>query len=131
MNHRAPNYTDDIMNATGGRGVDVIVEMAAHINLDRDLGLLAKGGRVVVVGNRGRIEIDPRDAMGRDAAIIGMTLFNASDRDLVEIHAGARRRPRDRHAEPRHQPGNAARRRRARTRSGHGTGRARQIVLTV
>ena len=87
VNHRAPNYTDDIMKATRGRGVDVIVEMAAHINLDRDLGLLAKGGRVVVVGNRGRIEINPRDAMGRDGSIIGMTLFNASDRDLVEIHA--------------------------------------------
>ena len=87
VNHRAPNYTDEIMRATGGRGVDVIVEMAAHINLDKDLGLLAKGGRVVVVGNRGRVEIDARQAMGRDAAILGMTLFNATDADLVEIHA--------------------------------------------
>jgi NADPH:quinone reductase len=87
VNHRAPNYTDEIMKATGGRGVDVIVEMAAHVNLDRDLSLLAGRGRVVVVGNRGRIEINPRDAMGRDAAIIGMTLFNATERDLAEIHA--------------------------------------------
>ncbi|MBI3493552.1 MAG: NADPH:quinone reductase, partial [Acidobacteria bacterium] len=39
VSHRAANYTDDIMRATGGRGVDVIIEMAAHINLDRDLGL--------------------------------------------------------------------------------------------
>ena len=87
VNHGVPNYTDDIMKATRGRGVDVIIEMAAHINLDRDLSLLAKGGRVAVVGNRGRIEINPRDAMGREAAIIGMTLFNASDRDFTEIHA--------------------------------------------
>jgi NADPH:quinone reductase len=87
VNHGVPNYTDDVMKATRGRGVDVIIEMAAHINLDRDLSLLAKGGRVVVVGNRGRIEINPRDAMGREAAIIGMTLFNASDRDFAEIHA--------------------------------------------
>jgi len=75
------------MRATNGRGVDVIVEMAAHINLDRDLTLLAKGGRVVVVGNRGRVEIDARQAMGRDAAILGLMLFNTSDRDLAEIHA--------------------------------------------
>jgi len=87
VNHGAPNYTDDIMRATGGRGVDVIIEMAAHINLDRDLSLLAKHGRIVVVGNRGRVEIDPRQAMGRDAAIFGMTLFNATDRDVAEIHA--------------------------------------------
>jgi NADPH2:quinone reductase len=88
VNHRAPNYTDDIMRATGGRGVDVIIEMAAHINLDRDLTLLARHGRLVVVGSRGPIEINPRNAMGRDAAILGMTLFNATERDLAEIHAG-------------------------------------------
>jgi len=88
VNHRDSNYADAIMKATGGRGVDLIVEMAAHINLDRDLGLLAKHGRVVVVGNRGRTEIDARQAMGRDAAILGMTLFNATEPDLVEIHAG-------------------------------------------
>jgi len=87
VNHRAPKYTDDIMAATGGRGVDVIVEMLANVNLDRDLTLLAKHGRVVVVGNRGRIDINPRDAMGRDAAILGMTLLNATPEDLVEIHS--------------------------------------------
>ena len=87
VNHRAPNYTEDIMRATDGRGVNLIVEMAAHVNLDRDLGLLAKWGRIVVVGNRGRVEIDARQAMGRDAAILGMTLFNVTDVEFVEIHA--------------------------------------------
>jgi NADPH2:quinone reductase len=87
VNHREANYTDAIMKATGGRGVNVIVEMAAHLNLDRDLGLLARHGRVVTVGNRGRVEIDARQAMGRDAAILGMTLFNATETDLAEIHA--------------------------------------------
>jgi len=87
FNHRSPNYTDEIMRATGGKGVNLIVEMAAHVNLDRDLALLARFGRVAVVGNRGRVEIDPRLAMGRDAAVLGMTLFNVSDADLVEIHA--------------------------------------------
>ena len=88
VNHKDPNYTDEIRRATGGRGVDAIVEMAAHINLDRDLGLLAKRGRVVVVGNRGRTEIDARQAMGRDATILGMSLFNVSETDMSEIHAG-------------------------------------------
>jgi NADPH2:quinone reductase len=87
VNHKADGYADQIMKATGGAGVNLIVEMAAHVNLDRDLGMLAKYGRVVVVGNRGRTEIDARQAMGRDAAILGMTLFNVSDADFVEIHA--------------------------------------------
>ena len=88
VNHRTPGYADDIMKATGGKGVDLIIEMAAHVNLDRDLGLLAKYGRVVVVGSRGKTEIDARQAMGRDAAILGMTLFNVTDAEFVEIHAG-------------------------------------------
>jgi len=87
VNHREDAYTDGIMKATGGRGVDLIIEMAAHINLDRDLGLLAKSGRVVVVGNRGRIEINPRDAMGRDADIRGLMFFNATEGDLRDIYA--------------------------------------------
>ena len=87
VNHKDAGYADAIMKATGGAGVNLIVEMAAHVNLDRDLGLLAKHGRVVVVGNRGRTEIDARQAMGRDAAILGMTLFNVTDADFVEMHA--------------------------------------------
>src|SRR5439155_314701 len=87
VNHHTANHLDEILRATGGRGVDVIVEMAAHINLDKDLSLLAPRGRVVVVGNRGRVEIDARQAMGRDAAILGMTLFNATDADVASIHA--------------------------------------------
>jgi NADPH2:quinone reductase len=87
INHKEPNHFDEVMRATGGRGVDVIVEMAAHINLDKDLGVLAPHGRVVVVGNRGRVEIDARQAMGRDAAILGMTLFNVTAPELVSIHA--------------------------------------------
>ncbi len=88
VNHRQSGYADEIMKATGGKGVNLIVEMAAHVNLDRDLGLLAKYGRVVVVGNRGKTEIDARQAMGRDAAILGMTLFNVTETEFVEIHAG-------------------------------------------
>jgi NADPH2:quinone reductase len=87
VNHREPNYLEEVMRATGGRGVDVVLEMAAHINLDKDLTLLAPHGRVVVIGNRGRVEIDPRQTMGRDAAILGMTLFNADPAELASIHA--------------------------------------------
>jgi NADPH2:quinone reductase len=87
VNHREPGYLEAITRATGGRGVDVVLEMAAHLNLDKDLGLLARGGRVVVIGNRGRVEIDARQTMGRDGAILGMTLFNATPAELASIHA--------------------------------------------
>jgi NADPH2:quinone reductase len=85
--HRTPDYEKQITAFTGGRGVDLITEMLANVNLAKDLNLLAPAGRVVVIGNRGTIEINPRDAMMREASILGMTLWGATDSDLDEIHA--------------------------------------------
>jgi NADPH2:quinone reductase len=87
LDHRSANYLDELMTLTGGRGADVILEMLANVNLDRDLGVLAPFGRVVVVGSRGRVEIDPRQMMGRDANVHGMSLFNATPAELSSIHA--------------------------------------------
>jgi NADPH:quinone reductase len=87
LNHNDPGYMEKIPEFTNGRGVDIIVEMAAHFNLGEDLRFLATGGRVVVVGGRGKVEIDPRDAIKRDATIVAMSLFNASPQELAGIHA--------------------------------------------
>jgi NADPH2:quinone reductase len=88
LNHRDADYLQRILPLTGGAGVDVVLEMLANVNLDRDLELLAFRGRIVVIGSRGRVEIDPRKTMGKDAAILGMTLFNATREEFKEIHAG-------------------------------------------
>ncbi len=87
FNHREDGYSDKAYAATGENGFDVIIEMLANVNLDRDLDLLAHGGRVVVVGSRGRIEIDPRKTMKKDTSILGMTLVNASEEEKDAIHA--------------------------------------------
>jgi NADPH2:quinone reductase len=87
ISHKAPRYAEAILHATDGRGVDVVLEMLANVNLDTDLTLLARFGRVVVVGSRGRIEIDPRATMRRDASILGMTSFNIASSDIASIHA--------------------------------------------
>jgi len=87
LNHRDADYAAQVLTLTGGRGADVIIEMLANVNLDRDLDVLALHGRVVVVGNRGRIEIDPRKLMGKDGAIVGMVGPNATPEDLRETHA--------------------------------------------
>jgi NADPH2:quinone reductase len=88
LDHHAPDYLEQLMKITSGRGPDVILEMLANVNLGRDLGVVAKGGRVVVIGSRGAVEINPRLAMTRDATILGMSLFNASPQELASIHAG-------------------------------------------
>ena len=87
VDHHQPNYLAEAARLTGGQGFDLILEMLANVNLGKDLGVLSKFGRVVVIGSRGKVEIDPRDTMGRDASILGMTLFNTNERELASIHA--------------------------------------------
>jgi NADPH:quinone reductase len=87
FDHRAPDHFEQVMRATDGRGVDVIVEMLANVNLGNDLTILAKGGRVVIIGSRGRVEIDPRDTMQRDADVRGMILPNTPPAELASVHA--------------------------------------------
>ena len=70
FNHTTPGYLDDVMKATGGRGVDVVLEMAAHINLDKDLIARQPGPRRRH-RQRGRRRDDARQAMGKDATILG------------------------------------------------------------
>lgn len=87
FDHKSPNYMDQILATTEGHGVDIILEMLANVNLGNDLKILAPRGRVVVIGSRGRVEIDPRDTMKRDAAILGMLLFNLPKTEAIGIHA--------------------------------------------
>ncbi|HET7585084.1 MAG TPA: NADPH:quinone reductase [Gemmatimonadaceae bacterium] len=90
LDHSAEGYLDALAELTDGRGVDVVLEMLANVNLGRDATVLAPHGRIVVIGSRGPVEINPRDLMGRDADIRGMTLFNATRDDLASIHAALR-----------------------------------------
>jgi NADPH:quinone reductase len=87
FDHSKPEHADEILKFTGGRGVDVILEMLANVNLATDLKLLALRGRAVVIGNRGEITINPRELMARRASVCGFTLWAATDAEAVEIHA--------------------------------------------
>lgn len=86
FDHHDPGRLDRIREITGGRGVDIVIEMLANANLDADLTLLGLHGRVVVVGSRGRVEIDPRATMGKDASIMGMALWNVPPKERVAIN---------------------------------------------
>jgi NADPH2:quinone reductase len=86
LDHRAPGCRDEVMRITGGRGVDLVVEMLANENLGADIAMLARHGRVVVVGSRGEATINPRDLMSRDAAVLGMLLWNIPETDEAEVH---------------------------------------------
>jgi NADPH2:quinone reductase len=88
FNHRTAGYTDAILKATNGRGVDVVVEMLANVNLGADLKLLAKFGRVIVIGSRGDVTITPRELMARSASVRGFVLWSVSPADEADMVAG-------------------------------------------
>jgi NADPH2:quinone reductase len=87
FNHHEEGYLQRVMEVTMGKGVDVILEMLANVNLGKDLGALAKRGRVAVIGSRGKVEIDPRDLMGREADIRGVMLGHATAAQRAATYA--------------------------------------------
>ena len=87
LDHHTPDYLKEVATLTDGHGADIILEMLANVNLAKDLSILAMNGRVIVIGNRGKIEIDPRETMKRDAEIRGMLLFNISEKEKHAIHS--------------------------------------------
>ncbi len=86
FDHSSENYLEEISETTNGKGVDIILEMLANENLVKDFKVLGKFGRITIIGSRGLIDFDPRLTMGKDATIKGMSLFNASEKDMSEIN---------------------------------------------
>ncbi len=87
LNHSNEGYLDELMNLTQGLGVNIILEMLANKNLANDLNVIAQHGRMIVIGNRGSIEINPRGTMARECDIRGVMLFGASQEEFRAMHA--------------------------------------------
>lgn len=75
---------DSVLKLTGGEGPDVIIEFLANANLETDLKMIAPYGRIVIAGNRGSIQIEPRLAMMKEADLLGMALWNATAEEYQE-----------------------------------------------
>lgn len=78
VDHTKEGYLDNVKRLTCSKGPDLILEMLANVNLAADLDLAAKYGRIVVIGNRGEITINPRVAMMKELDIRGIALWNAT-----------------------------------------------------
>ena len=92
LDHRDPAHVDAALELSGGEGFDIIIEFLANVNLGSDLKLLARRGRVVVVGSRGPVEVDARDLMNAEGAVLGMRTPNARPEEVaaarVAVDAG-------------------------------------------
>lgn len=87
FDHADEDHLGEIREFTGGKGVEIIIEMLANVNLERDFEALAMFGRIAVVGSRGSLQFTPRQALTKDATLYGMSLFNSPQSARDEIHA--------------------------------------------
>jgi NADPH2:quinone reductase len=85
LDHRAPGYLDELLKLTDGRGVDLILEMLANVNLGKDLTVLATGGCIVVIGSRGEVQVNPRLLMRAEGSILGV--MGGSPEAYARAHA--------------------------------------------
>lgn len=76
IDHRSEDVPAAVLAATGGRGVDVILDVLGAGGLDQNLACLATGGRLVVIGTqRGtRGTLDLAALMAKRAVVTGTTL---------------------------------------------------------
>src|SRR6185436_6011667 len=87
FNHNSPDYREEVLDATKGHRVNVILEMLANANLAHDLKMLAHRGRVVVIGSRGDVQITPRDLMMREIIVMGVLIWCTPPEEAAEIYA--------------------------------------------
>lgn len=59
--------------------------MLANVNLGHDLTLVGPKGRIVIIGSRGTVEVNPRDIMGRETTVTAMSLFNTPSETIQQI----------------------------------------------
>ncbi len=77
INYREEDFADVSRQATGGRGVDVILDPIGAANLERNIAALATDGRLVMIGFTGgsRIEdLDLRPILARRLVITGSAM---------------------------------------------------------
>ena len=88
LDHITEQTINFVLEATNGKGPDVIIEFLADVNLQTDLQMIAKYGVIVVVGNRGEIKINPRLIMQKECDVRGMVLFNVTAAEHLELMQG-------------------------------------------
>ena len=77
INYRAQDFVEAVLALTGGRGVDMILDIVGGSYLSRNLRALAMDGRLVAIGLMGDEAtgtVDLRRVLGRRLTITGSTL---------------------------------------------------------
>lgn len=87
VNYRERDFAEAVREHVGGDGVDVILDIVGAEYFDRNLGLLAEGGRIVVIATLGgrEVSLDLRTLMTKRAMVKGSTLRSRPLAEKVRI----------------------------------------------
>ncbi len=91
INYRAtPDWDQEVVKTTGGRGVDVVVEVGGGGTLERSIKAVRVGGFIAIIGVvSGAGQIDPRPIIGKAIRLQGVyvgsrEMFAAMNRAVSE-----------------------------------------------
>jgi NADPH:quinone reductase-like Zn-dependent oxidoreductase len=75
------DWPREVMKITGKRGADVVVDNVGRATLAGSMQAVARGGRIVIVGNTSgpKTEIDIRFIFGKQISLIGSTMGSHQD----------------------------------------------------
>jgi NADPH:quinone reductase len=93
INYRSQDFVDVIRELTGGRGVDLILDIVGGSYLPRNLSALAVDGRLIQIGLMGgeSASVDLRRVLGRRLTITGSTLRPRTVEEKGQIAAALAR----------------------------------------
>ena len=76
INYKTQDFVDEVKRITGGRGVDVVLDMVAGDYLAREVECMADDGRIAVIAVQGgtKADLDAGALLRKRLAIIGSTL---------------------------------------------------------
>jgi len=96
LDRSSVDWGKEIYRLTQKRGVDVVVDNVGKATLKKSMMAVARGGRIVIVGNTSgpQTEIDIRYIFGKQISLIGSTMGSHQDfRDILELIKTGRLKP--------------------------------------
>ncbi|MGL5857578.1 MAG: NAD(P)H-quinone oxidoreductase [Angustibacter sp.] len=93
VNYQEQDFVEALRAQTAGRGVDVVLDVVGAAYLQRNVDVLATGGRLVVIGLQGgrRGELDLSALLAKRATVAGTSLRGRATADKAMVVAGVRR----------------------------------------
>jgi NADPH:quinone reductase-like Zn-dependent oxidoreductase len=88
IDRSSTDWGREVRRLTAKRGVDLVVDNVGAATLDISMAIVARGGRIVIVGNTSgpQVEIDVRRIFGKQISLIGSTMGTPQDfRDITRL----------------------------------------------